>query len=57
MNIKKRLSLAQIKRQALLMAGVSPKSYGQKKATQVVKSRKRALATRGQKHRHSDPLN
>jgi hypothetical protein len=22
-----------------------------------VKSRKRALATRGQKHRHSDPLN
>jgi hypothetical protein len=57
MNIKKRLSLAQIKRQALLMAGVPPKSYGQKKATQVVKSRKKALATRGHKHRHSEPLN
>jgi hypothetical protein len=57
MNIKKRLSLAQVKRQALLMAGVSPKIYGQKKATQVVKNRKKALATRGQKHRHSDSLN
>jgi hypothetical protein len=57
MNIKKRLSLAQIKRQALLMAGVPPKSYGKKKATQVVKSRKKALATRGHKHRHGDTLN
>jgi len=57
MNIKKRLSLAQIKRQALLMAGVPPKSYGKKKATQVVKSRKKALVTRGQKHRHDDTLN
>jgi hypothetical protein len=56
MNIKKRLSLAQIKRQALLMAGVPPKSYGKKKATQVVKSRKKALTTRGQKHRHSELL-
>jgi hypothetical protein len=57
MNIKKRLSLAQIKRQALLMAGVSPKIYGKKKATQVVRSRKRALATRGQKHRHGESIN
>jgi hypothetical protein len=57
MNIKKRLSLTQIKRQALLMAGVPPKSYGQKKATQVVKSQKKALATRGQKHRYSESLN
>jgi hypothetical protein len=57
MNIKKRLSLAQIKRQALLMAGVPPKSYGKKKATQVVKSRKKALTTRGQKHRHGELLN
>jgi hypothetical protein len=57
MNIKKRLSLAQIKRQALLLAGVPPKIYGKKKATQVVKSRKRALATRGQKHRHSLSIN
>jgi len=57
MNIKKRLTLAQIKRQALLMAGVPPKSYGKKKATQVVKSRKKALTTRGQKHRHGEPLN
>jgi hypothetical protein len=57
MNIKKRLSLAQIKRQALLMAGVPPKSYGKKKATQVVKSRKKALTTRGHKHRHSESLN
>jgi hypothetical protein len=57
MNIKKRLSLAQIKRQALLMAGVPPKMYGQKKATQVVKSRKKALATRGHKHRHNDSVN
>ena len=57
MNIKKRLSLAQIKRQALLMAGVPPKMYGQKKATQVVKSRKKALATRGHKHRNNDSVN
>jgi hypothetical protein len=57
MNIKKRLTLAQIKRQALLMAGVPPKSYGKKKATQVVKSRKRALTTRGHKHRYGEPLN
>jgi hypothetical protein len=57
MNIKKRLTLAQIKRQALLMAGVPPKSYGKKKATQVVKRRKKALTTRGQKHRHDDLLN
>ena len=57
MNIKKRLTLAQIKRQALLLAGVPPKSYGKKKATQVVKSRKKALVTRGHKHRHSEPLN
>jgi hypothetical protein len=57
MNIKKRLSLAQIKRQALLMAGVTLKMYGKKKATQVFKSRKKALATRGQKHRHREPLN
>ena len=57
MNIKKRLSLAQIKRQALLMAGVPPKSYGKKKATQAVKSRKKALTTRGQKHRHGELLN
>ena len=31
--------------------------YGQKKATQVVKSRKKALATRGHKHRNNDSVN
>jgi hypothetical protein len=57
MNIKKRLSLAQMKRQALINAGITPSAFGQKKATQVVKSRKKALATRGQKHRHGASLN
>jgi hypothetical protein len=52
MNIKKRLSLAQIKRHALLTAGISPNAYGQKKSTKVIKSRKDVLITRGQKHRH-----
>jgi hypothetical protein len=57
MNIKKRLSLAQMKRQALINAGITPSAFGQKKATQVVKSRKKALNTRGHKHRHSESLN
>jgi hypothetical protein len=56
MNIKKRLSLAQMKRQALINAGISPNAFGQKKATQVVKSRKKALTTRGHKHRHGELL-
>jgi hypothetical protein len=57
MNIKKRLSLAQMKRQALINAGISPNAFGHKKATQVVKSRKKALTTRGHKHRHGELLN
>jgi hypothetical protein len=57
MNIKKRLSLAQMKRQALINAGISPNAFGQKKVTQVVKSRKKALTTRGYKHRHGELLN
>ncbi|MFM1869279.1 MAG: hypothetical protein RLY99_23 [Pseudomonadota bacterium] len=52
MNIKKRLSLAQVKRQALITAGITPNAYGQKKATQVIKNRKKTLMTRGQKHRY-----
>ncbi len=52
MNIKKRLSRAQIKRQALISAGITPNAYGHKKATQVIKSRKKSLMTRGHKHRH-----
>ncbi len=54
MNIKKRLSLAQIKRQALMNAGTAPSSYGTKKLTQVVKSKKRKLVSRKQKHKHID---
>jgi hypothetical protein len=54
MNIKKRLSLAQIKRQALMNAGIAPSSYGTKKLTQVVKSKKRKLVSRKQKHKHID---
>jgi hypothetical protein len=57
MNIKKRLSLSQMKRQALINAGITPSTFGQKKATQVIKSRKKALATRGQKHRHNESVN
>jgi hypothetical protein len=57
MNIKKRLSLAQVKRQALINAGITPSAFGQKKATQVVKSHKRRLTTRGQKHPHKDLFN
>ena len=52
MNIKKRLSLAQVKRQALITAGITPNAYGQKKATQVIKNRKKTLMTRRQKHRY-----
>jgi hypothetical protein len=52
MNIKKRLSISQIKRHALLTAGISPNAYGQKKSTKLIKSRKNALVTRGQKHKH-----
>jgi len=52
MNIKKRLTITQIKRHALLTAGISPNAYGQKKSTKVIKSRKDALLTRGQKHKH-----
>jgi hypothetical protein len=54
MNIKKRLSLAQIKRQALLKAGIVPSSYGSKKLTQVVVSKKRKLESRKQKHKYVD---
>jgi hypothetical protein len=54
MNIKKRLSLAQIKRQALMHAGIAPSCYGTKKLTQVVKSKKRKLVSRKQKHKHID---
>jgi hypothetical protein len=57
MNVKKRLSLTQIKRQALINAGISPNIFGLKKTTKLIKSRKKSLATRGQKHRRSDPLN
>ncbi len=42
MNISKRLTQAQIKRQALLEAGIQPKSYGKKKQ----------LASRKQKHKN-----
>ncbi len=52
MNIKKRLSISQIKRHALLTAGIPPNAYGQKKSTKLIKSRKNALVTRGQKHKH-----
>ena len=51
MNIKKRLSLAQMKRQALLKAGIVPSAYGEKKLTQVVMSKKRKSASRQQKHK------
>lgn len=54
MNIKKRLTLAQIKRQALLKAGIAPSSYGSKKLTQVVASKKKKLDSRKQKHKHID---
>jgi hypothetical protein len=54
MNIKKRLSLAQIKRQALLKAGIAPSSYGEKKLTQVVVSKKKKSASRKQKHKHRE---
>ncbi len=53
MNIKKRLSLAQIKRHALITAGITPNAYGHKEATQVIKNRRKTLMTRGHKHRHS----
>ncbi len=51
MNIKKRLSLAQIKRQALLVAGIPPSGYGKKKSTMVMGNRKKKLNTRQQKHK------
>jgi hypothetical protein len=54
MNIKKRLSLAQIKRQALMNAGIAPSSYGTKKLTQVVGNKKKKLASRKQKYKHLD---
>jgi hypothetical protein len=52
MNIKKRLTLSQVKRHALFTAGISPNAYGIKKSTKLIKTRKNALATRGQKHKH-----
>ncbi|NBV01081.1 MAG: hypothetical protein EBS31_06540 [Burkholderiaceae bacterium] len=52
MNISKRLTQAQIKRQALLEAGIQPKSYGKKKASQVMRSKKKQLASRKQKHKN-----
>jgi hypothetical protein len=52
MNIKKRLSLAQMKRQALMKAGIAPSSYGEKKRTQVVLSKKTKASSRKQKHKH-----
>ena len=51
MNIRKRLSLAQIKRQALIAAGISPSGYGNKKLTTVMSNRKKKLNTRKQKHK------
>jgi hypothetical protein len=50
MNIKKRLSLAQIKRQALLQAGILPSGYGKKKSTTVMGNKKKKLNTRKEKH-------
>ncbi len=52
MNISKRLTQAQIKRQALLEAGIQPKSYGKKKTSQVMRSKKKQLASRKQKHKN-----
>jgi hypothetical protein len=52
MNIKKRLSLSQMKRQALMKAGIAPSSYGEKKRTQVVLSKKTKASSRKQKHKH-----
>jgi len=51
MNIKKRLSLAQIKRQALLTAGIPPSHYGKKKSTTIMSNRKKNINTRKQKHK------
>ena len=51
MQIKKRLSLAQSKRHALFLEGISPSRYGMKKATQVVGNKKKNLNSRKQKHR------
>ena len=51
MNIKKRLSLAQIKRQALLVAGIAPSGYGKKKSTMVMSNKKKKLNTRKQKYK------
>jgi hypothetical protein len=50
MNIKKRLSLAQIKRQALLHAGIHPSGYGKKKSTTVMANKKKKLNTRKEKY-------
>mgnify|MGYP003704789903 CR=1 FL=1 len=50
MNIKKRLSLAQIKRQALLHAGIRPSGYGKKKSTTVMANKKKKLNTRKEKY-------
>ena len=51
MQIKKRLSLAQSKRHALFLAGISPSQYGMKKSTQTIRNKKKSLNTRKQKHR------
>jgi hypothetical protein len=52
MNIKKRLSISQIKRHALLTAGISPNAYGQKKSTKTMKNKKKRSMTRGYKHKN-----
>jgi hypothetical protein len=53
MQVKKRLSLAQSKRHALFLAGISPSHYGRKKSTQVISNKKKKLNTRKEKYRFS----
>jgi hypothetical protein len=52
MKIKKRLSMAQQKRHALLNAGITPSAYGQRKASIPMTSVKQKSRTRKLKHRH-----
>ncbi len=52
MNISKRLTQAQIKRQALLDAGIQLKTYEKKKASKIMRSKKKQLASRKQKHKN-----
>jgi hypothetical protein len=52
MKIKKRLSMAQQKRHALINAGITPSAYGQRKASIPMTSVKQKSSTRKLKHRH-----